>query len=939
MSAFPNTPASSTRWRLARSYRLRMPATAFVALLGPMLPMPVLAQTTGTSLNRAGDVPAQSAQSANPNSLATTHFLPGTKESVLVRARRRLLKERDSPSAVTELGSQQISQTGVQGSVATLLRAAPSVYVYQSGIGNNEPVLSIRGTRGLETAQTLDDVPTQDLLNGGSGSYLQNILGGRFNLDQISGVSIYPGVAYPDKNTFGTIGGTIAFNTLRPSNQSFVDTFGSVGSFETYNEGFELNSGALDGFLGSGNDAPKFLLKYSNLQTAGYIDYTPARYNNMLFAFDKPYDDGLSKFQATVLYNTASGNYSFEPVPLPYLQQNGMFSNYSPDQLFDHQQNNYLSVILRDDTYLNDYIDVGLTTFYLHSDTENTSYGDPSVFTTPGITGSATVGGAAPLNQNIAGFGQQSNYAPGGLYYDPQLSSYDGNAAYPPGTAACPSNVAAEWAAIGQVSPCGYNALLSRTDNDTYGLQPRLTLTLPEAAGVANTIKTGALIANETQPATQYYAGGTSSVTPGTDNGVSGAAFPGSNQGSVQRTIYLVYLQDKVDFLRNTLHITPGLTFEGTASSFVGSNVFGGVPSAGYLDSPFCQAGNPCEFGAFKATKWDRDALPFFNVSYDLDRVLPAARGVSLYASYGESALFAPVTDFGPNLVGGPPSASIVHLYEAGAKYNVSDVVLSADYFYQKVDRDYGFFVYQAGPLSGDEVYTNDGAREFKGVEAAAVWQVDQRWQLFGNVSHTLAKYLATSLAYVTVQEDQFGIATKGSPVNGVPDWLSTFGADYDHRNLAIHGDDLNVRFEGQYTGRQNTTYDLVGTENVGAIPGISSPPGTYGYYSALQGDTTYDPNGGIDPFVIFNLDLNYKMPVRNLGPMKMLNFDLNVLNLFNNKYFQYFYRQIVPTQCGTLTSGPFAGKPASLYSCSPQFADGIPGEPFAATFTVTARF
>src|ERR1700691_5162762 len=52
-------------------------------------------------------------------------------ESVVVRAQRRLLKEKNSPSAVTELGAKQISAVGVSGSAASLLRQAPSVYVYQ----------------------------------------------------------------------------------------------------------------------------------------------------------------------------------------------------------------------------------------------------------------------------------------------------------------------------------------------------------------------------------------------------------------------------------------------------------------------------------------------------------------------------------------------------------------------------------------------------------------------------------------------------------------------------------------------------------------------------------------------------------------------------------------------------------------------------------------
>ena len=882
--------------------------------------------TTGTNAGLARTTPAAAAGIGN------------TSESITVRAQRRLLKEKDSPSAVTELGQAQIAQTGVQGSVATLLRAAPSVNVYQQGIGNNEPVLSIRGTRGLETAQTLDDVPMQDLLNGGTGSFLQNIIGGRFNLDQISGVSIYPGVAYPDKNTFGTIGGTIAYNTLRPSNDRYVDVTGSIGSFGTYNEGFELNSGRLDGLLGTGNDAPKFLLKYSNLQTNGFIDYTPARYNNVDFAFDKPYDGGLSKFQATVLYNTANGLITPEPIPLPYLGQNGLFSNYSPDQEFSREQNDYLTIILKDDTYINDYFNAGLSVFYLNSDSTTTDYGNPAIFSAPGIPGSVTVGGAAPFNQTPAGFGQQGDYGPGQTFYQPPFYTYNGTAAYPPGTGACPASVAAAWAKIGQTSPCGYNAYVNPIHNDSYGFQPRLTFTAPEVFGIGNTVKLGGLVAKETQANSPFFFGGTS-TPPRTAANISVSANGDAVDGGVQRTIYLAFLQDKIDLLHNTLHLTPGVTLEGTASSYKGNNVFGGTPSAATLASAYCQnPDNSCNFGNFKATKWDKEALPFFNVDYDLDRVLPAAKGVSLYASYGESALFAPTTDFTPNLLGTPPSAAIVHMYEAGVKYNISNLVLSADYYYQKVDRDFGFFTYQSGPLNGDSLYTNDGQREFKGIEAAATWQATRNWQLFGNVSHVLAKYLATSLGYATVQQDQFGIVTRGSPISGVPDWLSTFGVDYDRRGLALRGDELNVRFEGQYTGKQYTTYDLTGLQNVGSVPGVT-PFGTYQYYNVTSGATTTNPNSPLNPFVVFNLDMNYKLPVQNIGPLKTISFDLNVLNLFDNHYFQYFYNQITPQACPKFTSGPFKGQQISNYGCSPQFADGLPGEPFAITFTATARF
>ncbi len=886
------------------------------------------------------------AQKSEVGSSSTSAIQPhvgaNAPEQVIVRAQKLLVREKNPPSAVTELGTSAISQTGVGGSVATLLRQAPSVYVYQQGIGNNEPVLSIRGIRGLETAQTLDGVPMQDLLNGGTGAYLQSNVGGRFNLDQISNVSIYPGVAYPDQNTFGTIGGTIAYGSKRPSDQRGLDVFGSVGSFGTYNEGFTLNTGRLNGWLGSGDNAPKALIQYSNLQTQGFIDNTPARYNNVYGAFDKPYDDGLSDFQATFIYNTGNGLIQSEPTPLPYLQKNGLFSNYPASEVNQQQTNDYATIILKDDTYINDYINVGATAFYLHSDTTFNAYGNINLYN-PATNGRYIVGGASPFVQTPAGFGYPNAYwgptgggGPfGGVFYLPGVYPY--NPAQFIGTSQCP--------APAEASACGITASTSVVSNDTYGFQPRVTIFVPEIFGINNTIKFGGLIAKETEPTGRAYLGPTEPVpqSPQYLSGIGG----GGGFGGVQRTIFQGYLQDKIDLLHNTLHITPGVTLEGSYSSL-------GNPYEFVDNSPLYPGIGttlPPAYESFKETKWDREWLPFANVSYDFDRIMPALKGLSVYGSYGESALFAPVTDFTANTSGSAPYASIVHLYEGGVKYNTPKLYLSLDYFYQKVDRDFGFFQGQAGPVLGENFYSNNGQREFKGVEMAVQYQVTPSIQLFGNASHTIAKYLNSYLASTTVFEDQFGLAQSGAPITGVPDWIANFGVQYDKHDMFRENDDLSVRFSGQYTGHQYTTYDISGFEtnignNIAGVPanvygtnGKPLYPAGYIPYLYKAGATTYDPNGGISPFAIFNVDASYVMPTPNAPFLQNVKFDLNIQNLFNHFYYQYFYKQVSPTNCGNFTSGPFKGLPVSNYSCGGQFPDALPGEPFAVTFTVSAHF
>jgi iron complex outermembrane receptor protein len=875
-------------------------------------------------------------------------------ETVIVRATKRLLKEKNSPSAVTELGAAQISATGVAGSAGTLLRQAPSVYVYSQGLGDNAPELTIRGLRGLEIATTLDGVPTQDL-EAPNNFYLSNNIGGVFTTSQISGVSVYPGVAYPDKNTFGTIGGTIAYTSKRPTNDFYFDVTGSVGSFGTYTEGFELNSGAIDSPLGTGDNALKVLLNYRNLQTQGFIDGTPNRENEMLFALDKPYNDGLSNLQATVIYNTANGLIENEPVPLPYLKKNGEFSNYPTNLDFTSESNDYLLVILKDDTYVNDNLNVGVTAFYRGNDQQTNSYGDLNLFQ-PGVTpDKLTVGGANPFINNPAGFGYGPYFGPPnynglgnyGVFYGTPGNTYNPFLLYPTGSKYCPKSFVNQWANAGGrgAAPCGLNDEVTGGHSDTYGVQPRVEILPPDFMGISNTIKIGGLFAKETSPSGYSYLG---PVPQGSFDAANagGIASPSTFLGGTERTIYQGYIQDKIDLFDNTLHLTPGGTVEGTFSSLLDPLAFGShTPAA---------PGDP--YGPYKAVKWDRDYLPFFNVSYDFDKVLPALTGLSVYGSTGQSALFAPVTDFGPNTAGPPPGASIVHLYEGGVKYNTSTISATIDYFYQKIDRDFGYFSFQSGPQAGLTEYSGYGQRETKGVEAAITYQLTPEIQLFGNGSHLLAKYLTSGFALDTVAEDQYGIAFKGTPETGIPDWVSTFGIDYDRKSTLLDNDALHVRFQGTYTGHQYTSYDLNGNAYLqpssfsGLEPlnytGCTGNPSTqtngcpaYTRYNQITGATTYDPKGGISPFVVFSLDASYTLPTPQLPVLKRLVFDANIQNLFDQRYFQYFYKQVSPANCGSFTSGPFNGLAKNNYSCGTVFSDAIPGQPFSVFFTVTARF
>jgi outer membrane receptor protein involved in Fe transport len=75
--------------------------------------------------------------------------------------------------------------------------------------------------------------------------------------------------------------------------------------------------------------------------------------------------------------------------------------------------------------------------------------------------------------------------------------------------------------------------------------------------------------------------------------------------------------------------------------------------------------------------------------------------------------------------------------------------------------------------------------------------------------------------------------------------------------------------------------------------------------------------------FTVYNILLSYNLPTPYL-PAKELKFVLNLQNIFNEKYWQYYYSQIPPV------NGEYYGS---------SYEDGLPGEPFSATFSVTAKF
>ena len=857
----------------------------FTAFTGAaILPgLPALGQAASPSGGQpnTADVPAATQSSPVPETAGTAVPTAGQAgdnaiANITIKKQQLLLKQKDVTSAITEIGPRDIQAQGNQGSTQSLLaQSAPAIHVYQQGPGQNFPIISVRGVRGAELATTLDGVPFQDLIYGGQGSFENSNIGGQFDIEQIDGVTVYPGVAPPGVQGYGTNGGTLAYSSKKPTDERYLDVFGSIGSFSTDEYGFEANSGKIKEL-----DNLKLLLRYAATESGGYVDNTQAKYRDMLFAFDKPYSDGLSKITGTVIYNNDFGYIQPQPTASNLLDLNGKYYNPPKSEEFFRQQNDYLSVILGDETYVNDYIFLSGHAFYLRNTANESTYENPNLFVPPTANTSYYY-----FQQNLFNFYGPGFYnGPGSPRYNAQSFRYDPHIYGDPNLG------------------FGLNAQRSISENEVFGLAPKAQIFLP-----FNNITVGGLVARAKQKSAIYYGGTEDVPVEPLVNGLPPV--------TDTRAIYQVYFQDKIDLLDNKLHLEPGFTYEGAQSQLAKPVTFVS-PTNPLVDAQ----------GGYRLKKWNREILPYYGASYDLPY------NFTVYGSEGDSALYAPLDDFGLGNVGSStaaPNPAIAHAIEGGLRYNTDKLYMNLDYFYQKIDRAFGFF---SNPKTQLSVNSNVGIEEFKGVEAAFKYRVTPDVTIFGNAAYVLAKYLQSYPANTSVGKDQFGFAFKGQHISGVPDWTALLGVDYTKKSVVREDDTFFARFFANYIGTQETTLDLNPAQTDVVLGNQTVAGGTLGAATTTAKNLPKNiglqlPVGGtfgsLRPLFLFNAVFDYTMPI-NYAYVKRVKFELNFQNIFNTHYFSYYYNQY----------SPFAGNYSGV-----AFNDGLVAPPFSVTFTTTVRF
>ena len=683
-----------------------------------------------------------------PGNGTTTDLNAYQIQQVKIIYKKLLLRQKDIPNAVTELGQKQVqSANPTLGSIQQLLTQSPSVVAYTQEVGQNNPTLAIRGVANDQLSETLDGVPINDLLNEESGDYVSSeTLGGPVTLNEIDGVTIYPGLAPPAKQGFGTTGGTIAYTTKQPTDETSAELEGGYGSFNTSHFGFVLNSGK----IGTGPDAPKVLMLYDQSETNGYVDNTSAHYHDFMLNAVKPYNDGLSQVGLVVIYNQANGLVQTLPTPTALIKAGGYKFNYPTSLGYYAQADQNLTTILSDKTFINQYAIFNGSLFFLHN---SFTIDD---FLSANATGGYPYGGEdyAPNVQGIYNFfgcvgGDQGSTA---MSYNPDETD-------PSSPNSCAEGEEDDY---------------TRGHQNMVGITPTITL-FPDQY---NTVVIGGLIAKANYYSEDFLAPGAGTAAYNEQEGYN--EFDG--EGGSQRTIYSAYAQDTIRLFDNKLQITPGVKVDSAYSSR--------IEEIHYGNYDYHKLQNFTKVGGY-----------YLGASYNLPY------NFVLYGSLGKGSLFAPVGDYseGTTTAGAPSggtntlSPELVHLYEIGLRYDTPRLLLNADYYYENISDGFAYF---ENFLTDSEYYANNGGELYRGVEGNGTFRVTPSLSVFGNFSYNEAEYTKSFFGFDTLAEDQFGYAYTGTPLSNVPIWNGLLGASYDYGPFSIYT-------TGQYTGREYTTTDL----------------------------------------------------------------------------------------------------------------------------------
>jgi iron complex outermembrane recepter protein len=207
-----------------------------------------------------------------------------------------------TPIAVTRISTQKISEELGSRDLPMLLSATPGVYATQSGGGDGDSRINVRGFDQRNIGVLIDGVPVNDMENG--WVYWSNW----FGLDNItSSVQVQRGLGVT-KLAIPSVGGTLNIVTQGIGGKKGFSFKQEYGTGNLLRSSISYNSGALKNGLG-------VTASYSHKQSDGWVNGTESRGDFFYLKVQKKFKKhllSLSGFMAPQEHGQRSFNQSIQ---------------------------------------------------------------------------------------------------------------------------------------------------------------------------------------------------------------------------------------------------------------------------------------------------------------------------------------------------------------------------------------------------------------------------------------------------------------------------------------------------------------------------------------------------------------------------------------------------------------------------------------------------
>jgi iron complex outermembrane recepter protein len=214
-----------------------------------------------------------------------------------------IAKERETPVAFTNISREKLDEELASQDIPMVLNSTPSVYATQSGGGDGDARITIRGFSQRNLAVMIDGVPVNDMENG--WVYWSNW----FGLDMVTqSIQVQRGLGV-SKLAVPSVGGTMNIFTKGIDSRAEISAKMEIGSGMFQRQSISFNSGKLKngwGFTGAFS-RKKGEGVVDGLYTDGHFFYFKAekKFKNHLISlsgFGAPQSHGQRSFKSPISY-------------------------------------------------------------------------------------------------------------------------------------------------------------------------------------------------------------------------------------------------------------------------------------------------------------------------------------------------------------------------------------------------------------------------------------------------------------------------------------------------------------------------------------------------------------------------------------------------------------------------------------------------------------